>query len=91
MADAYYRALLARPQDSSAGILHTGQADLSLPPHRGSRSSGQLGHQDRSNSAPNVYLNNVRGVGDDGTGTLTLTRYNNLIVKFYPSLSVPKN
>ncbi|KAI4458147.1 serine/threonine-protein kinase tnni3k-related [Holotrichia oblita] len=62
MADAYYRALLARP-DSSAGILHPGQAGLVLD--RQSRHPGTLGHQDRSNSAPNVCINSVRGSNED--------------------------
>ncbi|KRT83530.1 C1 domain containing protein [Oryctes borbonicus] len=62
MADAYYRALLARP-DSSAGILLPGHAGLGLD--RQTRHPGTLGHQDRSNSAPNVCINSVRGPGDD--------------------------
>lgn len=65
MTDAYYRALLARP-DSSAGILHPGQAGLGLD--RQPRHPVALGHQDRSNSAPNVCINNVRGPSDDCSG-----------------------
>lgn len=65
MADAYYRALLARP-DSSAGILHPGQAAFGLD--RQPRHPGTLGHHDRSNSAPNVCINNVRGTTDDCPG-----------------------
>ncbi|KAF5276825.1 hypothetical protein FQA39_LY06377 [Lamprigera yunnana] len=74
MTDAYYRALLARPPDSSAGILHPGQAGLDLPHHRQSRHSGTLGHQDRSSSAPNVCLNSVRGIVDDYPRSLSLNR-----------------
>nr|CAI5833850.1 unnamed protein product [Callosobruchus analis] len=64
MADAYYRALLARPPDSCAGILHAGTADIGLS-HRQARHPGTLGHHDRSSSAPNVCLNSVKGGGDD--------------------------
>lgn len=71
MTDAYYRALLARPPDFNVGILHTGQASLELP-HRQPRHPGTLGHQDRSSSAPNVCINNVRGGNDDCPRTLSL-------------------
>ncbi|XP_044261989.1 raf homolog serine/threonine-protein kinase Raf [Tribolium madens] len=72
MTDAYYRALLARSPDFSAGILHPGQAGLGLP--RQPRHPGTLGHHDRSSSAPNVCLNNVKGSGDDCPKSLSLTR-----------------
>lgn len=71
--DDYYRALLARPSDSSAGILHPGQAGLGLH-HRQNRHPGSLGHHDRSSSAPNVCLHNVRGVSDDCPRSLSLNR-----------------
>jgi B-Raf proto-oncogene serine/threonine-protein kinase len=73
MTDAYYRALLARSPDFSAGILHPGQAGLGLP-HRQPRHPGTLGHHDRSSSAPNVCLNNVKGSGDDCPKSLSLSR-----------------
>ncbi|CAH1997403.1 unnamed protein product [Acanthoscelides obtectus] len=61
MADAYYRALLARPPES-VGIIHPGSADIGLS--RQARHPGTLGHHDRSSSAPNVCLNSVKGGGD---------------------------
>ncbi|KAF5307595.1 hypothetical protein FQR65_LT18375 [Abscondita terminalis] len=73
MTDAYYRALLARPAESSAGDLLPGQAGLDLP-HRQTRHSGTLGHQDRSSSAPNVCLNSVRGIVEDVPRSLSLNR-----------------
>lgn len=77
MTDAYYRALLALPlsdySDSSAGILHAGQAELGPPPKQ-SRHSGTLGHHDRSSSAPNVCLNNVKASGDEYPKSLALSR-----------------
>lgn len=73
MTDAYYRALLARPTDSSAGILHPGQAGLGLT-HRQTRQPGTLGHHDRSSSAPNVCINSVRGGSDDCPRSLSLNR-----------------
>ena len=82
MADAYYRALLARPPDSSAGILHAGQAELGLP-HRQARHPGTLGHHDRSSSAPNVCLNNVKGSGDDCPRSLSLNRFELFLVLMY--------
>ncbi|CAG9823320.1 unnamed protein product [Phaedon cochleariae] len=75
MADAYYRALLARPPECSAGILYAGQAELG-PPHRQSRHPGTLGHHDRSSSAPNVCLNSVKGAGDECPSSLSLNRPN---------------
>lgn len=72
MADNYYRALLARPPESSAGILHPGQADLDLV-HDGHH-SGTLGHHDRSSSAPNVCLNSAKIALDDCHRSLTLQR-----------------
>ncbi|XP_031334166.1 raf homolog serine/threonine-protein kinase Raf-like, partial [Photinus pyralis] len=74
MTDAYFSALLARSPDSSAGILHPGQAGLDLPHHRQPRHSGTLGHQDRSSSAPNVCLNSTRGIVDDYPRSLSLNR-----------------
>lgn len=75
IADAYYTALLARPTDFSAGILHPGQAGLGLPQSRqSSRHHGTLGQHDRSNSAPNVCLNSVKGAGDDCPRSLVLTK-----------------
>lgn len=73
IADAYYRALLARPTESMAGILHSGQADLRIP-LRQSRHPRTLGHHDRSSSAPNVCLNNVNMPGDECPRSLSLTR-----------------
>ncbi|XP_056640676.1 raf homolog serine/threonine-protein kinase Raf [Diorhabda carinulata] len=74
MTDAYYRALLALPAESSpAGILHAGQAELELPSKQ-ERHSGTLGHHDRSNSAPNVCLNNVKASGDEYPKTLPICR-----------------
>lgn len=77
MTDAYYRALLARPPDFSAGILHPGQAGLELPHHRQPRHPGTLGHHDRSSSAPNVCINNVRGGSEDYPRSLPLNRGTN--------------
>nr|ALE20555.1 Raf [Leptinotarsa decemlineata] len=73
MADAYYRALLARPPDTSAGILYAGQAELGIS-LRQPRHPGTLGHHDRSSSAPNVCLNSVKGSGEDCPRSLSLTR-----------------
>lgn len=56
IADAYYRALLARSPD--VGILNPGQAGLG-PPRQSTRHVGTLGHQDRSSSAPNVCINSA--------------------------------
>ncbi|XP_060524642.1 raf homolog serine/threonine-protein kinase Raf [Cylas formicarius] len=70
MADAYYRALLAQPPDSSAGILHAGQAGLIT--RQTTRQPGSLGHQDRASSAPNVCLNSVKGSGEECTRPLPL-------------------
>ncbi|XP_018328579.1 raf homolog serine/threonine-protein kinase Raf [Agrilus planipennis] len=74
MTDAYYRALLARPSDSSAGILHPGQAALHLTHTRQPRHPGTLGQHDRSSSAPNVCINNVRGGAEDVPRSLSLNR-----------------
>lgn len=68
MADDYYKALLALPiSESSAGILNPGRAAFETTSYRGT-----LGHHDRSSSAPNVCLNNVRIAGDDCPRTLQL-------------------
>ncbi|KAK9880196.1 hypothetical protein WA026_010068 [Henosepilachna vigintioctopunctata] len=78
-ADDYYRALLALPHtDSLAGILHTGQSDLTLPESRHStRHPGTLGHHDRSNSAPNVCLNSVKTSSEDCPKMLHLDQLGN--------------
>ncbi|XP_050305531.1 raf homolog serine/threonine-protein kinase Raf [Anthonomus grandis grandis] len=60
MTDAYYRFLLAQPMDSSAGILQVGSAHM-ITKQLLERQPAALGQQDRSNSAPNVCLNNVKG------------------------------
>ncbi|XP_065172659.1 raf homolog serine/threonine-protein kinase Raf-like [Atheta coriaria] len=73
-ADDYYRALLARPAETSAGILHPGQAGLELGGHPTACRTGTLGHQDRSNSAPNVCINSVKTSGDDCPRSLSLNR-----------------
>ncbi|KAG5899621.1 hypothetical protein JTB14_037279 [Gonioctena quinquepunctata] len=73
MADAYYRALLARPPDTSAGILYPGEADLEIT-LRQPRHPGTLGHHDRSSSAPNVCLNSVKGTGEDCPRSLSINR-----------------
>lgn len=64
MADTYYRALLAQPPESSAGILQL-SSRMNLDPPRQSRHPRSLGQQDRSSSAPNVCLNLVRPLGED--------------------------
>lgn len=66
MADTYYRALLAQPPESSAGILHLSASNrIALEPPRQSRHPRSLGQQDRSSSAPNVCLNLVRPLGEE--------------------------
>lgn len=68
MTDAYFRALLTKPPDSSAGILHPGQAVLEMQHHvvrQMRHHPGSLGHHDRSSSAPNVCLNNVKSLHED--------------------------
>ncbi|XP_045465300.1 raf homolog serine/threonine-protein kinase Raf [Harmonia axyridis] len=79
VADDYYRALLAYSThtDTSAGILNPGQAALGLTEPRHSPRQGTLGHQDRSNSAPNVCLNNVKIPGDDCSRNLQLNQLGN--------------
>lgn len=64
MADTYYRALLAQPPESSAGILHL-SSNINLVPPRQPRHPRSLAQQDRSSSAPNVCLNLVRPLGED--------------------------
>ncbi|CAG9863983.1 unnamed protein product [Phyllotreta striolata] len=74
--DDYFKYLLAYPEDSdsSAGILHTGQAELEQPAKQ-NRHSGTLGHHDRSSSAPNVCLNNVKNSGDEYPKSLALSSF----------------
>ncbi|XP_019868638.1 raf homolog serine/threonine-protein kinase Raf [Aethina tumida] len=75
ITDAYYRALLTRPSDTSAGILHPGQAGYLQA--RQSRHPGTLAHHDRSSSAPNVCLNSVKGAVEDCPRSLSLNRAGN--------------
>lgn len=64
MADTYYRALLAQPAESNAGILQL-STNYTLAPPRQSRHPRTLGQQDRSSSAPNVCLHLVKQNGEE--------------------------
>ena len=71
MTDAYFRALLARSPDTNVGIFHPVRVNQSIPQCE-DQPVRALAHHDRSNSAPNVCLNNVKGTGDDGSKPLPL-------------------
>ncbi|XP_037038545.1 raf homolog serine/threonine-protein kinase Raf isoform X2 [Bradysia coprophila] len=60
--DRYYQQLLAHNPESSAGILNPGSG-YGYPRHPRS-----LNPHDRSNSAPNVNINNVKPIGDQRLG-----------------------
>ncbi|CAH0552488.1 unnamed protein product [Brassicogethes aeneus] len=67
LAWTFYKRLLCERGDS-AGILNVGRANTKAPQDDEQfRAHGTLGHGDRSNSAPNVCLNNVniKQIGDD--------------------------
>lgn len=58
--DRYYQQLLAHNPESTVGILNPGGGGFSYQ----SRHPRSLNQQDRSNSAPNVCINNVKSIGD---------------------------
>lgn len=58
--DSYYQQLLAHNPESTVGILNPGNAGFGYQ----TRHPRSLNQQDRSNSAPNVCINNVKSIGD---------------------------
>lgn len=62
--DSYYQKLLAHNPESKAGILNPGNDGFGgTSGFQTSRHPRSLNQQDRSNSAPNVCINNVKSFG----------------------------
>lgn len=70
--DSYYQKLLAHNPESKAGILNPGNGGFGGGSGSGvaggfqTRHPRSLNQQDRSNSAPNVCINNVKSFGAGG-------------------------